>query len=228
MDILEKCILFKDIESDDLNVMLECLKPKVISYVKDEIIAIAGDDFTELGIVLKGSVAIAKETVSGNRVIIAIFKESEMFGEMAAFSPEGKWPSTVTAQEDCTIMFLPPEKIVGECERMCISHKLLIVNMLSILSDRAMMLNRKVEYLAIKTIRGKLSTYLLEQYKNTGNRTFMMPLNRKELAEFLNISRPSLSREMGRMRDEGIIDFHMSSVRIIDMESIVKIANQAL
>ena len=68
------------------------------------------------------------------------------------------------------------EKIVGECERMCISHKLLIVNMLSILSDRAMMLNRKVEYLAIKTIRGKLSTYLLEQYKNTGNRTFYSAL----------------------------------------------------
>ena len=55
-----------------------------------------------------------------------------------------------------------------------------------------------------------------------------MPLNRKRTGRVLNISRPSLSREMGRMRDEGIIDFHMSSVRIIDMESIVKIANQAL
>ena len=53
MDILEKCILFKDIESDDLNVMLECLKPKVTSYVNDEIIAIAGDDFTEIGHCLK-------------------------------------------------------------------------------------------------------------------------------------------------------------------------------
>lgn len=227
IEILTECKLFMGIESKHLNTMLQCLRPNVRPYSKNEVIAIAQDPFTELGIVLEGSVSVAKESVAGNRIIIAVFESGDMFGEMAAFSGEAKWPSTVLAHSDCTIMFLSPEKIVGKCENLCISHNLLIVNMLRILSDRAMMLNRRVEYLAIKTIRGKISIYLLEQYRRSGNTTFMLPLKRKELAEFLNVSRPSLSREMCQMRDEGIIDFHMSSVRLVDMEVLEEIAEEA-
>lgn len=227
MEVLTECKLFMNIESKELNIMLECLRPNIVSYSKDEIIAIAQDKFTDLGIVLEGSVSIAKESVSGNRMIMAIFKEGHMFGEMAAFSGRGEWPSTVLAHTNCTIMFLSSKKIVGKCENLCISHNLLIVNMLRIVSDRAMMLNRKVEYLAIKTIREKISVYLLEQYRKSGNTTFILPLKRNELAEFFNVSRPSLSREMSQMRDEGIIDFHMSSVRIIDIETIETIAENA-
>ncbi|HEY8349361.1 MAG TPA: helix-turn-helix domain-containing protein, partial [Clostridia bacterium] len=61
---------------------------------------------------------------------------------------------------------------------------------------------------------------LLEQYKKSGKTTFMLAMNRNELADFLNVARPSLSREMCRMRDEGMIDFHRSSVQIRDMEAL--------
>jgi DNA-binding transcriptional regulator LsrR (DeoR family) len=84
------------------------------------------------------------------------------------------------------------------------------------------MLNKQVEYLTIKSIRGKISTFLIEQYNTFGSLTFVLPMNRKEFAEFLNVSRPSLSREMSRMRDEGIIDFHMSAVKIIDLDRLKK------
>jgi DNA-binding transcriptional regulator LsrR (DeoR family) len=45
-------------------------------------------------------------------------------------------------------------------------------------------------------------------------------MNRQQLADFLNVSRPSMSRELSRMRDEGIIDFHLSAVRILDIERL--------
>jgi CRP-like cAMP-binding protein len=94
--------------------------------------------------------------------------------------------------------------------------------MLGIISEKALMLNRKVEYLAIKSMRAKISTFLLEQYKKTGKTTFMIPLNRNELADFLNVSRPSMSREMCRMKEEGIIDFHRASIRIINPDALKK------
>jgi Mn-dependent DtxR family transcriptional regulator len=50
----------------------------------------------------------------------------------------------------------------------------------------------------------------------------MISLKRNELAEFLNVSRPSLSREMIKMKDEGIIDFYKSSFKIIDIERLKK------
>jgi CRP-like cAMP-binding protein len=48
----------------------------------------------------------------------------------------------------------------------------------------------------------------------------MMPLNRDELADFLNVCRPSLSRELCRMRDEGMIEFHRSSLSVKDTDAL--------
>jgi CRP-like cAMP-binding protein len=115
-------------------------------------------------------------------------------------------------------MFLARSSITGLCENVCPCHRTLIQNMLRIVSEKAIMLNKKVEYLTIAGVRERLSRFLMEQYKKAGTYTFTIPLNRKELAEFLNVTRPSLSREMCRMREEGIIDFHMASIKIIDPE----------
>lgn len=222
MDALEKCLLFRDIPSEQLYMMLECIKPKIESYKRNEYITLMEDDFTGVGIVLEGEVLLAKENAAGNRVIIDVVEPGEIFGEMIAFAQKKVWPVTAIAQSPCTVMFMPPDKIVGECPKMCVSHRQLIMNMLSVVSEKAINLNRKVEYLAMKSLRAKLSRFLLEQYKKAGKTMFVMPLNRSELSDFLNVSRPSLSREMCRMRDEGIIDFYRSSVQILDEEALKK------
>ena len=217
-----KSPLFRNIKDRDLVVMLECLRPKLVEYKKDKYIAVEGDEYDGIGILLSGEAVVSKENAAGNRVIINILKPGDMFGEMAAFSNKDKWPATIYSQEKCAVSFLPPSKIIGECEKTCYSHRTLILNMLGIISEKALMLNRKVEYLAIKSMRAKISTFLLEQYKKTGKTTFMIPLNRNELADFLNVSRPSMSREMCRMKEEGIIDFHRASIRIINPEALKK------
>ena len=217
-----KSALFRGFSTEDLLGILDCLKPRVASYKKNEFITMAGENLTGVGIILSGEVAVTKENAAGNRIIIAVLKPGEMFGETAAFSGSAVWPATVLAQAVSTVLFLPPEKIVRGCEKACMSHHSLITNMLRTISDKALMLNQKVEYFLIKSIRGKISTYLLEQYQETGSSTFILPLNRNVLADFLNVSRPSLSREMCRMRDEGIIEFHRSSVYIKDAEAMRK------
>ncbi len=222
LDLFSKSVLFRDIKDEDLIVMLKCLRPKLDEYKKNEYIAVEGDKFEGIGIILSGEAVVLKENVAGNRVIIHILKPGDMFGEMAAFSSIHSWPATIYSQDKCTVIFLPPHKIVGECEKTCSSHRMLIMNMLRIISEKALMLNRKVDYLVIKSMRAKISTFILEQHKKSGNTTFMMPLNRNELADFLNVSRPSMSREMSRMKDEGIIDFHRLSVRINNIEALKK------
>jgi CRP-like cAMP-binding protein len=54
----------------------------------------------------------------------------------------------------------------------------------------------------------------------TGETLFMLPLKRNELADFLGVSRPAVSRELGRMRDEGLIEFYKSSVRILGLAGL--------
>lgn len=218
--VLPEAILFDGIDVNDLSVMMGCLKPRICEYKKDEYIAIAGDKFESVGILLTGEAAIIKENVEGNRIVMAILQPGDMFGEMVVFSSNSIWPSTVVAQQDCKVFFLSKNKIIGQCERICPWHRTLILNMLKTVSERALTLNKKVEYLTIKSMRGKISVFLLDQYKKTGKTTFVLPMNRNDMADFLNVSRPSMSREMSRMKDEGIIDYHLSTFKIKDIDAL--------
>ncbi|NLK72336.1 MAG: Crp/Fnr family transcriptional regulator [Clostridiales bacterium] len=220
MDVLSQTTLFESILFEDLKPMIECIRPKLMRFKKNNYIVIAGDDFDGVGILLEGTATVIKENAAGDRMIMSLLEPGDMFGEMAAFSNSKRWPATVQSQDDCVVIFVPGDKIVGTCENSCYGHKQLILNMLKIISEKALHLNKKVEYLTIKSMRGKISAFLLEQYKKAGKNTFMLTLNRNELADFLNVSRPSMSREMSRMRDEGIIDYYMSSVRIKDMDAL--------
>jgi CRP-like cAMP-binding protein len=213
-------MLFEKMDEADVKILFECLKPRVHKFSKNEIVNSEGDPFEGIGIVLSGQAAVVKETASGNRAILTMLKPGELFGEMAAFSGNGKWPATVIAQSPCSIIYIPPNKILGQCERACSGHRMLILNMLSILSRKAMTLSRKLEYLSIKSLRGRIARFLLEQHGKSGQATFMIAMNRNELADFLNVSRPSLSRELCRMRDDGLVDFHRSSLQLKDIDQL--------
>lgn len=213
-DVLKSSLLFRGIDSEALNKMLECLKPRIQRCKKREIIAVYGQPFQGIGIVASGRVALTRETCSGNRIMLDILDAGDTFGEMIAFSDSKVWPATVITQEDSCLLFLPPDKILGNCSNICTSHSTLIMNMLNILSNRALLLNKKIEHLSAKNIRSKLSSYLLDISRQTADDTFTIPMKRHELADYLNIPRPSLSREMGLMRDAGIIDFNGALIKI--------------
>ncbi|OLN28429.1 Crp/Fnr family transcriptional regulator [Desulfosporosinus metallidurans] len=220
LEEVSKTSLFQGIERVDILAMLNCLKPRVCSYNRNDYIVTGGDPYESVGIVLKGAATVSKENAEGNRIVMTLLKQGDIFGEIIAFSSQMNWPATVQAQETCVVLFLPRGKIVGECDRMCSWHRTLIQNFLRVISERAMMLNKKVEYLTIKSMRGKISTYLLEQYRREGDVNITLPLNRNELSDFLNVSRPSMSREMSKMKDEGIIDFHLTAVKIRNIEGL--------
>ncbi|SHI69800.1 Crp/Fnr family transcriptional regulator [Lutispora thermophila] len=220
LNVLSACPLFNGINQQDLNNMLECIKPKIDKYEKNEPIKIAGDEFKGLGIMLSGSAAVTKENSVGDRVIITIVEAGDMFGEMAAFSDLKQWPATVIAQESSNVMYLPSDKILGQCAATCNSHRLLIMNMLKVVSNKALLLSKKLDYLSKKSIRGRISSLLLDHYNKIGTMSFMMSLNRNEMADYLNVSRPALSRELCKMRDEGVLDFYKSSVIIKDIEAL--------
>jgi CRP-like cAMP-binding protein len=222
IDAIDSCILFSGINNESLAIMLDCLKPRISKYKQREIIAAYGQPFQGIGIITSGKVALTKETYSGNRIIIGILDAGNIFGETVAFSDSKVWPMTVIAQEDSILLFLPPDKIAGPCSNICASHSTLILNMLKILSNRASMLDKKIEHISTKSIRGKISSYLLDIYHKQNSNTLTIPMKRHEMADYLNVPRPSLSREMSLMRDAGIIEFDRSLINIKDIFALEK------
>jgi CRP-like cAMP-binding protein len=222
---LSSSLLFRGIDLEALDGMLSCLRPRVQRCKLREIVAAYGQPFNGIGIVAKGKVALTKETYSGNRIILEILEAGDIFGEVVAFSDRKVWPATVIAQEDSELLFLSANKILGNCEKLCVSHNTLIINTLNILSNKALMLNKKIEYLSAKNIRSKVSSYLLDTYRQTGEQTLQIPMKRHELADFLSMPRPSLSRELGLMRDAGLIEFDGHSIKVknvIELEESIE------
>jgi CRP-like cAMP-binding protein len=153
---------------------------------------------------------------------MGIFNAGDIFGETIAFSNSKVWPVTVITQEDCTLLFLPNDKITGICAHSCASHNTLIINLLQILSKRNILLSKKIELMSAKNIRGKISSYLLDIFRQNNQNTLTIPMKRHELADYLNIPRPSLSREMGLMRDAGIIEFKGANIKIKNILALEK------
>jgi len=222
IEVLKLSALFSGIEDQSLSIMLDCLKPKIRTCKQREIIINSGQTFQGIGIIVSGKVALAKETYSGNRMMMGIFDTGEIFGEAMAFSDIKKWPATVIAQEDCTLLFLPSEQITTMCANICASHNTLIINLLQILSRRNILLSKKIELMSARNIRGKISSYLMDIYQQQGRNNLILPMKRHELADYLNIPRPSLSREMAFMRDAGIFDFKGADINIKNIYALEK------
>lgn len=219
-ETLQKVNLFMNIEGNELIHVLTCLAPRISKFEKGEFVTMEGHDFIGIGIILDGKVKITQTNEAGERMILNQLSPGGVFGEMIAFSNNNKWLATVVADSNCTVMFLRSDAIINHCQRMCIGHKQLMLNMLTIVSNKALMMNRKVRYLSIKSMRGKLSKFLMEEYHRHNKKMFEIRYNRNELAEFLHVSRPSMSRELSRMKDEGIIDYYKESFKLLDIETL--------
>ncbi len=223
-EVLLQTALFQGLKKEEIYTILQCFQARVGKFHTNELIVMSGDVCKEVGLMLQGTASVSKENAAGNRMVMTMATPGELFGEVIAFSTHTKWPATVEAQNECRVLFLPREKIIGECPKMCSWHRVLIQNFLRIISERALFLNKKVEYLTIKSMRAKLASYLLEQHQRTMEKSFSLPLNRNELAEFLNVSRPSMSRELGKMKDEGVIDYYLTSFKLLDLEALKKMS----
>lgn len=214
IDQLLKCILFKDMDKNEVLKVLEKVPYQIVEYNRNEVIAIEGDSCNSLGIILKGKIEIQKVFPSGQVMTINIFEEGNVFGESLVFSKKHTYPATITAIEKAKIMFIEKENIV----KLCMLNSKVLTNFVSVLSERILMLNKRITNLSQDSIRKKIANYLLEEYKNQGSTTLNIPLTRKRMAELLNIPRPSLSRELGAMKDEGIIQLDKNIIEIVDIQ----------
>jgi CRP/FNR family transcriptional regulator, dissimilatory nitrate respiration regulator len=220
--ILKRCPLFQHIEEADFQILFPCIQSQIKKYTQDEYIILSGDEVHTVGIVLEGALELIKENPAGGKHILDFLGPSHVFGEGIVCTYQKLAPVTVRVKEDAKILSIPFDRIIKPCSNSCGFHVQLIKNMMMILGEKNYYLNQKIDLLMLKGMREKLATFLLRESEKQKSKTFQVIPNRNELAEFLNVSRPSMCRELGRMKEEGILDFYQNSFRILNMEALVE------
>ena len=207
--------LFDGIKPEDRKPMLRCIGYRISSFSKGEIIAFEGENLKHIGIVLSGRVDMVKEDLWGNKTMLLRMGRNEIFGETFACGDDSLSTVTFLVSEDAQILFLPFDRVMHSCTMACRFHHQLIENMVHIIADKNRNLMRKVEVVSKHTIREKLLAYLSIQAQTQNARYFEIPLGRVELAEYLCVDRSALTREMVKMKADGLIDYHKNSFRIL-------------
>lgn len=216
--VLSKCALFENISEDEYKGLLSCINSYTKKFKSDEYIFFAGDHINYVGILISGSVELIKEDLAGSRHIMDFLSPSDIFAEGIACTKQNISPITVRAKQDSMILFIPFDRIIKTCSNSCGFHLQLIKNMMLLLGEKNYSMNRKMELLMLKGLREKLATFLLNESNKQGSTTFNITLNRNELAEYLNVSRTSMCRELATMKDLGMIDYYKNSFKIISIE----------
>ncbi|MDD2216709.1 MAG: Crp/Fnr family transcriptional regulator [Eubacteriales bacterium] len=213
-DLIAKTPLFKGISINDIPSMLNCLGSQKLTYEKDSFIFLAEESRPKVGIMLCGKAQIIKENYFGDRTIIGSLESGDIFGETYACMGLSEIPVSVLATENSQALLLDMHKITHTCQSACTFHHQVITNLLKILAKKNTLLNAKMSYITHKTIRGRLEAYFNDQAEKTHSLEFKVPFNRNELADYLCIDRSAMCRELSRMKQEGLIDYHKNRFRV--------------
>ena len=205
--------LFENVQNNEVLELLKCIGIKTKVFRKNAFILKAGSKIDYLAVILGGRAVMSKTDSFGKQTVIEELKMNDIFGHNIVCCGLDKSPVDVIAENECEVLFLPFEKVVTPCEKLCPYHLQLIKNVMKMISKRNSLLNDKIDIIGQKTTRDKILA-LLETYRN-GQKVFSIPYTREEMAKFLCVDRSAMSRELCRMRDEGILKFSKNHFEIL-------------
>ena len=208
--VIRSSPLFSGISGEELAAMLSCLQAETKEFPKDAFVLRAGDTAESIGLVLSGSVLVLQEDVWGNRNILSKAGPGQTFAAAFACSPSARLNASVLAESPVTAMFLNVKRLLNVCPSACVHHNRIIRNLLGELAEKNLRFSEKLAHMGQRTTRSKLMSYLSAEAQRLGRTEFDIPFSRQQLADYLGVERSGLSLELGKMRDEGLLDFRKS------------------
>ena len=205
MDVIQQVALFRGMDEAELAAALSALSAKEKTYEKDETILYAGNVSEHMGLVLEGSVTIESNDVWGNRTILSHIEKGGTFAETYALLEDEPMLVDVIANEKSNILFLRIGSLNLLQQDISPWRVKLIGNLLRISSQKNLHLSGRSFHTAPKSIRGRVMAYLNSVSLQKNKIDFDIPFDRQQLADYLNVERSALSRELSNMQRDGII-----------------------
>ncbi len=212
---LEQTKLFSGIKPKEIAGLLDCVHARRVEYAKDEMIIEDGSRVHEFGIILSGHGQSIKWDTSDRLIIITLLEKGSEIGVLLAASPERESPVSVQAREDVSVLLMSYDRLLARCGKACPGHERLLRNYIGIVAEKGLVLHDRIDCLLKPTLRDKIMNYLRRVSREQQNRTVSIPMNRNAMAEYLNIERSALSRELSHMKRDGLIDYYRNSFRLI-------------
>lgn len=216
---LQQCCLFKNKSSYEIEDLLSHIPYKISSYTENEVLFSPVQTADRIGIILSGSVDIQKLFPSGKIVIIERKKSLDLIAACSIFSKIDFYPDAVSVSKPSTILFITKKDLLHLFDL----DKDFMLNYLESVSNATLILRHKIGILSLNSIQEKIAGYLIYNSKICNSHSVTLPFSKKAWAEYMNISRTSLSRELKALEVKGILSFEGRKIIIHNMGKLEEI-----
>ena len=208
-DILSHIPLFQGITVDELARLDTVLYPHIKNASSGEFLSYPEDVIEDTGIVLEGRIHMISEDFWGNQNIIAEFADLSLFGEAHSLSRMPMFFSLAVVKSSTLLSFRAQKLRAPEFQNEIALRKL-CDNLMNIIIEKKLYYMKKADILSRRSLREKISAFLSEEYRKKGTPSFRIPYDRQQMADYLSIDRCALSKELSKMKKEGILDYRHS------------------
>jgi CRP-like cAMP-binding protein len=209
-NVISENKLFARLSKEDIEYALSFFSSRTEQYKKGETLHVGGEKMSAFGLVISGAVQVGTFDYDGNAIIMAIVTKGQSFGESLCFL--GRESSVyVQALSDTKVVWLSADRI----KRPSSDPRDLMIKerFTAVLAAKTLEMNDRIQILSKIKLRDRLITYFSQNVAKYGSE-FKIPLSREDMAVYLGTNRSALSRELGNMRDEGIIEFERNSFKV--------------
>ena len=189
-------------------------------FNRAQIIFSEGDEGNGFYVVISGRVKIFKLSPDGKEQILHIFGPGEPIGEVPVFAGEN-FPANAEAMEKSRLLFFPRNSFTGLIQQ----NPSIAMNLLAILSKRLRRFTSLIEDLSLKEVPGRLAAYLFYlSNQKSGTNELELTITKTQLASLLGTIPETLSRILGKMSSQGLIESDGKKIRILDPDSLEDLA----
>lgn len=220
---IKKNPLFANLTDKEIEAMFDCLSARIEKKSPRDIVSRPNEEISEICIILEGNLVEFTVRPGGERVVVSSKVDGDMFGLPYCYSASNKSETFITAATECYLLFINAESILKLCEKACECHRKMNENLVRTLCETVTELKCNNDFITIKGMRKKIAKFIYDKYAEQGTRTVRLGVDRNGMAKYLNVSRPSMSREMINMREQGIFDFRKDLITLKDPEALRKI-----
>lgn len=178
-------------------------------YAKGATVHRQRDPCSTLDVVLSGNLAAYSLSENGSAVSMFEFHEQGVIGANLLFGESNAYPLNIYAVTACELLHIQKSAV----SELLHGHDF-VIHFIRSLSENTLGMNRRIAMLAYKTLRENILDYLRQQSVLQGSSDILLPISKKELADHLGVQRPSLFRELKKMKDEGLLDVSNRRVRM--------------
>jgi len=222
---LATCSLFKGIPIERFATLLNAARYQDHRYPKGSLILLQGCIYTSLFILVEGSAFAEMSDDEGRCMRVETFVPVQALASAILFAPHPILPVTVGAQSECRVLSIPKTELLN----LCMADKTILEALLSESGSRIQFLSERLRLTQFATLRQRIADWLLRKVLVTARLSPNQDLRVKaeptfeKIADLMGVARPSLSRELSRMKQEGLLDIEGKTIVIKNLKALKQI-----